>query len=290
MLPSICLAWGNDGHMIVGEIAWQQLTAEAKAAVASILRSDEDRKYHRLSLATLWADDIKSRRHPDNDRFAWARSLHYVNLPKDEAVYDAVRDCRSKTNCPSDLPCPERDCVVEAIGFYKEVLGNPSRTRQEKLLALRFLAHFVGDLHQPLHAGLGEDRGGNDIDVVFYGKRNNLHAIWDTDIIERYIALNRWEEEGWKRYADQLLRGIDASDRREWEGGRLASKWAEESSALAKRFAYNHAHGGHAIESGSTLDESYYRLGIMTIDTCLQKGGVRLGALLNEVFSNATER
>ncbi|MGB0714413.1 MAG: S1/P1 nuclease [Phycisphaerae bacterium] len=282
--------WGNEGHLIVGEIAWQQLTSEAKAGVLAILKTDENKKYHRLSHATLWADDIKNRKHPENDKYGWARPLHYVNLPKDKKTYQITRDCRLKSDCPSNIVCPSRNCVVEAINFYAEVLRTNSRTPEEKLIALKFLAHFVGDLHQPLHAGLAEDRGGNDIKVKFYGKQRNLHAVWDSSIIERHIELNRWGGAGWRTYAQSLQDLLKPSDRRMWLQATKPSQWAEESSKLAKRFAYHHAHQDKPIVDGTELDDSYFRLGLMIIDGSLQRGGLRFGALLNDIFKKKEEK
>ena len=87
----------------------------------------------------------------------------YVNLPRDANTYDRQRDCKL------------RNCIIEAIAWYLQVLKSPDAPRNEKRIALRFVAYLIGDIHQPLHAGFAEDRGGNSIEVRFNGRKENLH-------------------------------------------------------------------------------------------------------------------
>ena len=97
---------------------------------------------------------------------------HFINFPKDANTYDQQRDCKL------------RNCIIEAIPWYLNVLNSPDAPRNEKRVALRFVAHLVGDIHQPLHAGFAEDRGGNSVDVRFNGRKENLHSMWDTALVE----------------------------------------------------------------------------------------------------------
>jgi hypothetical protein len=97
---------------------------------------------------------------------------HFINFPKDANTYDQQRDCKL------------RNCIIEAIAWYIQVLKSPEAPRNEKRTALRFVGHLVGDVHQPLHAGFAEDRGGNSVDVRFNGRKETLHSLWDTRLVE----------------------------------------------------------------------------------------------------------
>jgi hypothetical protein len=99
-------------------------------------------------------------------------AYHFINFPKDANTYDQQRDCKL------------RNCIIEAIAWYVQVLKSGDAPRNEKRTALRFVAHLVGDVHQPLHAGFAEDRGGNSVDVRFNGRKENLHSLWDTALVE----------------------------------------------------------------------------------------------------------
>ena len=124
-----------------GAIAWSYLTPTAKAAVAKLLENDGDGT---LSEAATWADRIKSDR-----KWDWAKPLHYANVQAGAETFDLKRDC------------PESGCVVSAIIKYRDVLSDKKATDAKKLEALKFIAHFVGDIHQPLHVSRAKDRGGN---------------------------------------------------------------------------------------------------------------------------------
>ena len=119
----------------------------------------------------------------------------YVNLPRDANTYDQQRDCKL------------RNCIIEAIAWYVQVLKSPDAPRNEKRIALRFVAHLVGDIHQPLHAGFAEDRGGNSVEVRFNGRKENLHSLWDTALVQleqgtrrallKAVCCTRWGFSGW---------------------------------------------------------------------------------------------
>ena len=138
-----CFGWGRDGHKITGTIATHYLTPEAKAAVTALLGDQT------LADVSTWVDEIRS-----DSAYRWASPLHYSNVKPGEAEFDLSRDC------------PERACVVSAINKYTEVLQTADASHGEKAEALKFLVHFVGDIHQPLHVSHAKDKGGNDIKVV----------------------------------------------------------------------------------------------------------------------------
>jgi S1/P1 Nuclease len=153
------LAWGNLGHRAVGRIAERHLTPQATRAVAELLAPEE------LAYVTTWADEIR----PDP---AWAKAApwHYVTIPNGE-TYDS-----SKKDAGGD--------ILEAIPRFERTLADRDAPRAERVQALKWLGHLVGDLHQPLHVGRGDDRGGNDILVLWFNEPTNLHAVWDNKIIE----------------------------------------------------------------------------------------------------------
>ena len=156
--PSPALAWGKAGHRVVATLATSLLTPEARSQFADLLGPNVT-----LAAISTWADEIRSSR-PNTG--PW----HYVNLPRDATAYDATRDCA-------------RGCVISAIEQSLRLLHDTSKDRAVREEALRWVVHFVADLHQPLHV-LADDRGGNDVLVQFMGRQTNLHRLWDGDVID----------------------------------------------------------------------------------------------------------
>lgn len=238
--------WGRDGHRIVGAIASKLLTEPTAAAVKSLLGEQS------LADVSTWADEIRS-----NHAYDWAAPLHYVNVPKDAEFYDEARDC------------PERGCVVGAIEKYARVLGDADAAQSERAEALRFLVHFVGDIHQPLHAGLAADRGGNDIRVHFGSERRNLHEVWDTELIAR-------ARKPWEQYAAELSARINPELRESLRNADPAA-WATESHKLALTCAYD-------IPASRELDNAYVDRAMPIVDQQLLAAGVRLADVLNRAL------
>jgi hypothetical protein len=143
---------------------------------------------------------------------------HYINFPKDANTYEQQRDCKL------------RNCIIEAIAWYSQVLRWPDAPRNEKRTALRFIAHLIGDIHQPLHAGFAEDRGGNSVDVRFNGRKENLHSLWDTGL----VAL----EQGTPAEIAAQIQAIVSSDEiQQWQQGAPAD-WALESLGIVRTRVY----------------------------------------------------
>lgn len=158
MLATNALAWGSEGHQVVANLAQAQLTTKARAEVLRLLAPEPG-----ATLATIstWADE-----HRNPATAAW----HYVNFPKDTCDYEAARDC------------PGGQCVVEALNRQLEVLASGSPD-EKRLQALKYVVHFIADVHQPLHAGYADDRGGNSYQLQAFMKGSNLHALWDVGLI-----------------------------------------------------------------------------------------------------------
>jgi nuclease S1 len=161
-----------------------------------------------LADASTWPDKA-GRQIPDMDPY------HFINFPKDANTYDQQRDCKL------------RNCIIEAIAWYTPVLKAPDAPRNEKRIAVRFVAHLVGDIHQPLHAGVAEDRGGNSIDVRFNGRKENLHSLWDTALIEL--------EQGTPADIATRIQAMVSSDELQQRQQGTTADWALESLAIIDR-------------------------------------------------------
>jgi hypothetical protein len=238
--------WGDKGHEIVGGIAERHLGPKARKRIDALLPPDSS-----LAVAATWPDRI-AREIPDMNPF------HYVNLPKTADTYVRERDC------------PERNCVVEALAWYRAVLGREDAPNNIRRIALRFVAHLVGDVHQPLHAGHAEDRGGNDIIVTFQGMETNLHRLWDTGLLEAAGASS-------VRMAKRLNGRIRPADLVAWRAG-SAARWAEESAALARSHAYK-------VPPSGEVTKEYAKAAVPVIERRLSQAGVRLAWILNGLFN-----
>jgi hypothetical protein len=152
-------AWGTQGHQVVANLAYAQLSAQARLQVDKLLAPEPGAT---LASISTWADQTRNK-----TTAPW----HYVNFPRDTCTYDAARDC------------PDGQCVVGAIDRQLAVLAS-NASDEKRLLALKYIVHLVADVHQPLHAGYADDRGGNTYQVQAFGRGTNLHALWDTGLIE----------------------------------------------------------------------------------------------------------
>jgi hypothetical protein len=191
-------AYGPGGHIIAGLAAEPLVCADARATIARLAGGAS------LADIGLWADRVRG-----DERWAHAAPWHYINVP------DAAR--------LRDVAHPPEGDVLEAIERYRAVLGDRRRDDAERLEALRWLVHLVVDIHQPLHVGRAEDRGGNRIDVHYEDKTVNLHAFWDTDA----IALAGLRPRAYAARIAGRVRELAARERRS-----SAEDWATESLGL----------------------------------------------------------
>jgi hypothetical protein len=187
--------------------------------------------------------------------------LHYINIPLEAESVELARDCPGK-------------CIIRAIADNRRVLANPASSAIEKSEALRFLIHFMGDLHQPLHVADRNDRGGNQTQVRLGARGTNLHAAWDGEIIKS-AGLTA---EG---YYQRLTRQMASLDLASFEQGSVTD-WAMEGHAIAVAQAYN------GIRSGATLSQEYQSAALPVMDLAIIKAGVRLAYVLNEALANYT--
>ncbi len=152
-------SWGSEGHKVVALIAEAQLITEARAEVERLLAVEPGQTMASIS---TWADE-----HRNPATGPW----HYVNFPRGACNYVAEREC------------PEGKCVVAMIEKEIQVIASQD-TDEKRLTALKYLVHFVADVHQPLHAGYADDRGGNQYQLQAFMRGSNLHALWDTGLIK----------------------------------------------------------------------------------------------------------
>jgi hypothetical protein len=163
-LPATAFAWGALGHRTVGALAATELTPAARAEVARLLQGEADPT---LAGVASWADELRD--HPpadDPDIGKRTSRWHYVNLDDADCGYVPPKHC------------PDGDCVIEAIRRQRDVLADRGQPDAARAQALKFLVHFVGDVHQPLHT-FGRDKGGNTFQLQVDGKGTNLHSLWD---------------------------------------------------------------------------------------------------------------
>jgi hypothetical protein len=206
---------------------------------------------------STWADKIRRNR---RETAPW----HYVNIEITSGGYDAARDC------PNDA------CVVAQIQRDAAIVGDRTLAQPVRAEALRFLIHFVGDLHQPLHAGDNHDRGGNEVRVVLNGARKNLHAVWDTAVVE---ALG--DDPG--AVAATLERQITAGEKRQWSQGSVVD-WVNQSFQIAKTKIYRTLPGSGGTDAPVILPPDYAQRESGITRTQIERAGVRLATLLNKVL------
>lgn len=257
-------AWGKEGHQIVADIAYNQLNSNAQQAVNYYLNGMT------LAAAAPFPDEYD---HTSNGR--WSGPLHYVNLPRNAVQYTSA-----------DCPFPP-GCVVSAIQNYTKQLAYEGTSGSvctfnygDMPCPLVFITHFVGDVHQPLHVGYGDDEGGNTVKIDFLGKRGNLHQVWDEFIIQKY-------DSDWQDFSSKLQTYIqnNPSVAAQYAAITDPAKWANESFQYVRTDVYNF---NPTSDSRVTdLGESYYTHNLPIIQQRLVAAGVRLGALLNSIFSSS---
>ncbi|MCP3980095.1 MAG: hypothetical protein GY716_12385 [bacterium] len=260
-------AWSGDVHVLVCEGAWQLLSPAAKKFYVAVRH---EARQAGLPSAGLFA---QSCRWPDTVRRSTHRSTyeyHFINVQAGAKSVDADRDCAA------------HDCAPRAIERYTAYLlapavGDRSKKRREE--ALRFVGHFVADLHQPLHAGYAEDRGGNTIEVSWVGGesrrgKGNLHAYWDALVPEAAGFTGALDIGG-------MLRRIPAAKRDEWRSLDVWS-WTDESFRLARAVAYTDG-SERRLRSGAHLDGEHLARAVPVAREQILKAAVRLAQLLEAV-------
>ena len=295
-------AWGCEGHQIVALIARAHLTPEASAAVDQLLQQSpidpalnrfcKDRPAEPMADAATWADDTKSAEKTG----VW----HYVDIPLTVSSPGGSLAAWCPAISPSVGGKDRPGCVTNAIEYEWGILRDASRPTAERATALRYIIHFVGDIHQPLHDSDNDDRGGNCTALRFYAEDRpaNLHAIWDYKLIEHELT-------GKKLSQSDLATALDlqfADDWKTWgEKKPDPVSWAWKGWSLAKQAVYGDLKPSIPLETPNpqadcdaerdkvaalqiSIGDSYFNQTIPIVNEQLAKSGYRLAALLNRTY------
>ena len=269
-------AWGDEGHEVVGLIAEHYLEPAVRARVESILAGDTTQLTSRdIAHEATWADKYRdSDRNGAQTHYLQTRNWHFVDLELDGPSVNAACYGRPRlTPGGSASRGPANDCLLDKIYEFTAELRSPSTGAEERRLALQFVLHFIGDLHQPLHASDDHDQGGNGKRALVQGARwNTLHHEWDKTFVAR---LGRNENE----IARQLIACITPAQRARWSTGR-PDDWAEESFLVAKAHAYGRL-PAPSWASRYPLSGAYVEDATAVTAEQLSKAGVRLALVLN---------
>lgn len=242
LVTSKLWCWGPTGHRAIGEVAEKHLTRKAAREINQILKGAS------LAEVSTWMDEIRS-----DDRYDHTHSWHYTTIP----------DGLNYSNRDND-----QGQLVEKIEEMITLLRDESTSDSLRVVALKFLVHLVGDLHQPLHVGNGEDRGGNDVRVKFFYESSNLHRVWDSGMINH------------KLYSyTELAEVIDRTDDSvisHWLQG-TAADWANECLQYREQI--------YDIDNPDRMGYEYVYKNWDLLKQQLFKGGLRLASILNDIYS-----
>ena len=247
LLAMPAYGWGKTGHRVSGAIAERYLSVQARAEIALILGVED------LAEASTWPDFMRQ----DPDEFWQTTSYpwHWVTVPPGKLYTDIG-------------PPPEGDAIF-ALAKFRQTVMDESQSLSQRQLALRFIVHLVGDLHQPLHAGNGKDAGGNQFLVTFFGEPRNLHSVWDNSLINH-------EQLSYSELSDWLLRRITPEMASAWQETDPVV-WATESTIIRDTI--------YPPDDDRDLGWPYVYEHRATVRTRLQQAGVRMAAYLNEMFA-----
>ena len=247
--PFNLLAWGVIGHRAVARIAENHLSSAARHEVAHLLGTET------LPLVSTWPDEIRS-----DPQYSSTAPWHYLNVA-------SGLDFPAFTAQLTAMPAAPPTNAYTALQQMRQDLKDPSKTAAEKLFALKFLVHLVGDVHQPLHVGHGEDRGGNSILVSWRGHDTNLHSIWDGDLVE-YPGFTYLEMAAVYDHASR-------AQIKQWQQDDIAT-WLFESYQLCPPV--------YAAATNPKFDYRFYPAFGPTVEQRILQAGIRLAGVLNKVF------
>lgn len=243
------LSWGYVGHQTVARIAENHLTPQAKSAVHALLGSES------IVEVASWADEVRN-----DPEYKATASWHFLNLPLglDRAGFEKAVKAQSREN------------VYSAILAQEQIIKDKASTTAQKAIALKFLVHFIGDAHQPMHISRAEDKGGNMIQVQYGGKGTNLHSLWDSRLIDQQGL-------GYSDLASKADQATPATLKQGQNADPLV--WVWESYQISSRLYPE-------VEKSNKLGEDYYTSHIGVVNERLELAGLRLAGVLNALFKN----
>lgn len=245
------LAWGQTGHRVTGAIAEHYLSSEAKSAIEKLIGNES------LAQASTYPDEQRS-----NPSTFWRKTAspwHYVTVPKGEEY--------------GHQHAPKQGDAMTALKQFSETLRDPEASKEDKQLALRFVVHIVGDLHQPLHAGNGTDRGGNDVKLEFFWEDSNLHRVWDSGMIDK-------QQLSYTEWTNWLTKAISKEEFNAWQETN-PNVWIKESTELRDQIYPKKPSGDDEIK----INWQYAYDHTPQVKLRLSQAGVRLAAYLNDLFA-----
>ncbi|HOB76596.1 MAG TPA: S1/P1 nuclease [Phycisphaerae bacterium] len=248
-MSALCFGWGDTGHKAAAQIAAERLTPEARKAVRELLGEQS------MADVARWADEVRG-----ESRYKWSARLHTAKISPGFDTFDSKRDC------------PEKGCAVSAVGRFAAVLRDPSADKEQKVEALKFLIHFVGDVHQPVHV-TGDGTKGVTTEVDFFGEKVGYHKMWDSAIIDK-------GGKSWQQYAKELQKRITEQQVKEWSKLDPAL-WATESYRINCR-------GVQAMPKDKRITQEYCDKFVPMLEERVCMAGVRLALLLNDIYANPT--
>ncbi|MFC3122461.1 S1/P1 nuclease [Agaribacter flavus] len=236
------MAWGQTGHRVTGKLAENYLSEDAKQWVAEILPNES------LAEASTYPDEMRS--NPSDFWQKQAGPYHYVTVPKGKKY--------------EETEVPKQGNAVSALESFTQTLKDPNASLEDKQLALRFAIHIIGDLHQPLHAGNGRDRGGNTFIVEFFWEDSNLHRVWDSGLLDRRkLSYTEWSDWLGKKITENQVKQWTTTD---------PLVYIEESIAIRDTIY---------PEGDRKLSWQYLYDHLPTAKKRLQMAGVRIAAYIN---------
>jgi len=250
-LAAVCIiivlsSWGRTGHNVIGRIAANHLTNKAKAGVSALLGTET------LADVASWADDNR-----DRTTAPW----HFINVETGLSFDEFKQQVEAGTN------------VYTMLLKEEGILADENASRGDRVTALKYIVHFVGDIHQPMHVSRAEDKGGNTIQVQYDGQGTNLHSLWDTKMLE-HAGLSE----------EQLAQNFDKatpSQIAKWQSDPHIA-WAWESYEISSQL-YTEIE-----KNGTNIDDAYYKAHMPIVENRIEKAGARLAGVLNEIFAKTT--
>ncbi len=248
-IASTLISWGVTGHRTIGRIAQNHLSPQARAAVADLLEGAS------LADASTYADEIRPQ-----PEYRYTAPWHYINLPLDltaDAFADTV-NALSTENVNSAL----KAMIVD--------LNDEKLSKEKRAFALKFIVHLVGDLHQPMHVSRAEDQGGNKVQLNFNGKGTNLHSVWDSRLLELQNPNDSVLALQYDYLSRRKIKRLQKDPIMDWlfESYQISSMLYAEVDTMNSR----------------SIGNSYYQKHIPTVEMRVQKAGIRLAGVLNDIF------
>ncbi|MES2275934.1 MAG: S1/P1 nuclease [Bacteroidota bacterium] len=242
------ISWGFKGHQAIATIAENHLTPQAKAAVKELLGTQS------LADVATWADEVRN-----DAAFKSTAGWHFVNVPLGLTFEEFSKEVKAQGE----------DNVFGAMRKARIVLTHPQSTKEQRIEALKFLVHFVGDAHQPMHVSRKEDKGGNTIQVRFDNQGTNLHSLWDSKLLDHQgLSVMEMSQQFDKATAEEI---------KQWQADQ-PMQWLWESYQITTKLYAE-------VEKNNNLDEDYYKNHIGIIEQRINQGGIRLAGMLNDIYS-----